>query len=90
MERECGDNHCVDWLDKHYQFSCAEGYFCVMLFNPMHISEEEAIARREDADIFHRLKSGNPIRLNDPEYSKIQAVVDRTIPLHHPAFLLRK
>lgn len=55
MERECGDNHCVDWLDKHYQFSCAEGYFCVMLFNPMHISKEEALARREDGNIFYLL-----------------------------------
>ncbi len=52
-----------------------------MLFNPMHISEEEALARLEDGNIFHRLKSGNPIRLNDPEYPKIQAVVDRTIRL---------
>ena len=52
-----------------------------MLFNPMHISEEEALARLEDGNIFQRLKSGNPIRLNDPEYPKIQAVVDRTIRL---------
>ena len=30
-------------------------------------------------DIFSRLKSGEPIRLNDAEYPKIQAVVDRTL-----------
>ena len=30
-------------------------------------------------DIFTRLKSGEPIRLNDPEYPKIQMVVDRTL-----------
>jgi acetyltransferase-like isoleucine patch superfamily enzyme len=32
-----------------------------------------------DMDIFSRLKCGEPIRLNDPEYAKIQAVVDRTL-----------
>ena len=32
-------------------------------------------------DIFDRLKSGEPIRLDDPEYSKVQEVVDRTIKL---------
>ena len=32
-------------------------------------------------DIFNRLKSGEPIRSNDPEYPKIQAVVDRTLRL---------
>lgn len=45
------------------------------------ISEEELISRREDGNIFNRLKSGEPIRLNDIEYPKIQAVVDRTIRL---------
>lgn len=32
-------------------------------------------------DIFERLKAGEPIRLNDPEYPKIQEVVDRTLRL---------
>ena len=32
-------------------------------------------------DIFDRLKSGEPIRLNDPEYFKINEVVVRTISL---------
>ena len=32
-----------------------------------------------ESDIFRRLRSGEPIRLNDPEYSKIQTVVDRTL-----------
>ena len=32
-------------------------------------------------DIFCRLKAGEPIRLNDPEYPKIQKVVNRTIRL---------
>jgi acetyltransferase-like isoleucine patch superfamily enzyme len=33
----------------------------------------------QDSDIFSRLRSGEPIRLNDPEYSIIQTVVDRTL-----------
>lgn len=35
----------------------------------------------QDMDIFSRLKAGEPIRLNDPEYPKIQSVVDRTLRL---------
>ncbi len=35
----------------------------------------------EQASIFDRLRSGEPIRLNDPEYYKISGVVDRTIKL---------
>lgn len=35
----------------------------------------------EEANIFDRLRSGEPIRLNDPEYHKIKEVVDRTIKL---------
>ena len=33
-------------------------------------------------DIFDRLKGGELIRLDDPEYSKVQEVVDRTISLN--------
>lgn len=36
---------------------------------------------RHEKDIFDRLKVGGPVRLNDPEYSKIDEVVDRTIKL---------
>jgi acetyltransferase-like isoleucine patch superfamily enzyme len=32
-------------------------------------------------DIFDRLKAGEPIRLDDPEYPKVQEVVNRTIKL---------
>ena len=32
-------------------------------------------------DIFDRLKAGEPIGLDDPEYPKVQGVVDRTISL---------
>ena len=35
----------------------------------------------QDIDIFSRLKAGEPIHLNDPEYPKIQTVVDRTLRL---------
>lgn len=35
----------------------------------------------DEIDILQRLKTGEPIRLNDPEYFKIQAIVDRTISL---------
>lgn len=34
-----------------------------------------------ETDIFERLQSGEPIRLNDPEYYKINEVVSRTIKL---------
>ena len=32
-------------------------------------------------DILSRLKAGEPIRLDDPEYHQVQAIVDRTIRL---------
>ncbi len=35
----------------------------------------------KNSDIFDRLKGGEPIRLDDPEYPKVQEVVDRTIRL---------
>jgi acetyltransferase-like isoleucine patch superfamily enzyme len=35
----------------------------------------------KNRDIFDRLKAGEPIRLDDPEYPKVQEVVDRTIKL---------
>lgn len=35
----------------------------------------------EQVDIFDRLKTGQPIRLDDPEYSKVLDVVNRTIKL---------
>jgi hypothetical protein len=36
---------------------------------------------KENTDILDRLKSGKKISLNDPEYFKIQEVIDRTIGL---------
>lgn len=41
----------------------------------------DSISIEQDSDIFNRLKSGEPIRLNDPEYPKVQEIVDRTLRL---------
>jgi|SRR5665213_123647 len=45
----------------------------------MNTSEKQIVANK---DIFDRMRSGEPIRLDDIQYSKIQAVVDRTIKLN--------
>lgn len=47
----------------------------------MNKSDENNTTHETSIDIFQRLKTGEPIRLNDPEYFKIQAIVDRTIKL---------
>ena len=47
----------------------------------MNKSEKQNISDENDRDIFDRLKAGEPIRLDDPEYPKIQEVVNRTIEL---------
>lgn len=47
----------------------------------MEKSQKQAILNKDERDIFDRLKSGEPISLNDPEYFKIQEVVNRTIQL---------
>jgi len=36
---------------------------------------------QDKKDIFTRMKSGEPIRLDDPEYYRVQEVVDRTLRL---------
>jgi acetyltransferase-like isoleucine patch superfamily enzyme len=36
---------------------------------------------QDKKDIFTRMKSGEPIRLDDPEYPRVQEVVDRTLRL---------
>ncbi len=43
--------------------------------------EKENISNRTDRDILDRLKAGEPIRLDDPHYFKVQEVVNRTIEL---------
>jgi acetyltransferase-like isoleucine patch superfamily enzyme len=40
---------------------------------------DKSISNEGRKDIFDRMKAGEPIRLDDPEYSKVQEVVDRTI-----------
>ncbi|MBC8988060.1 sugar O-acetyltransferase [Pedobacter sp. N36a] len=42
---------------------------------------EEIVIEHKTSDIFERLRAGEPIRLNDPEYFKISEVVHRTIKL---------
>ena len=43
--------------------------------------EKQSVPHQNTKDIFDRLKAGEPIHLNDPEYPKIQEVVNRTIEL---------
>jgi acetyltransferase-like isoleucine patch superfamily enzyme len=54
-----------------------------MLSNPIAMNKpgKQTIADQEARDIFDRLKAGEPIRLDDPEYFKVQEVVNRTIGL---------
>jgi acetyltransferase-like isoleucine patch superfamily enzyme len=44
-------------------------------------SKSNESSNQNGRDIFERLKAGEPIRLDDPEYPKIQEVVNRTIEL---------
>jgi acetyltransferase-like isoleucine patch superfamily enzyme len=43
--------------------------------------EKEGISSQNDRDIFERMKAGEPIRLDDPQYPKVQEIVSRTIKL---------
>ena len=43
--------------------------------------EKRSVSNLSDKNIFERLKAGEPIRLDDPQYYKVQEVVDRTISL---------
>jgi acetyltransferase-like isoleucine patch superfamily enzyme len=43
--------------------------------------ENKNTSNQAGRDIFDRLKDGEPIRLNDPQYFKVQEVVNRTIAL---------
>jgi acetyltransferase-like isoleucine patch superfamily enzyme len=51
-----------------------------MLLNSIAISKR-GIFNKDNRDIFYRLKAGEPIRLDDPEYFKVQKVVNRTMGL---------
>jgi acetyltransferase-like isoleucine patch superfamily enzyme len=43
--------------------------------------EKEAIPTQKEKDIFERMQAGEPIRLDDPQYPKVQEIVSRTIQL---------
>jgi len=47
----------------------------------MNNAEQKSLSNQKNRDIFDRLKAGEPIRLDDPEYPRIQAIVNRTIEL---------
>lgn len=42
---------------------------------------EQNTFNQQDRDIFERMQAGEPIQLEDPQYSKVQEVVSRTIQL---------
>lgn len=44
----------------------------------MEIRQNKSLA---ESDIFERMRAGEPIRLDDPQYSKVQEVVSRTLKL---------
>jgi len=54
-----------------------------MLSNSVTMDElkKQSISNQNDRDIFDRMKAGEPIRLDDPQYFKVQEVVNRTIEL---------
>ena len=41
----------------------------------------DSMVIEKSKNIFERLRAGQPISLNDPEYPKVQAIVDRTLRL---------
>ncbi|MDB5205350.1 MAG: cupin [Flavisolibacter sp.] len=49
--------------------------------NTIDISKNNGSANQPARHIFERLKAGEPIRLDDPQYPGIQAVINRTIEL---------
>jgi acetyltransferase-like isoleucine patch superfamily enzyme len=43
--------------------------------------KKQSISKQNNSDIFERMKAGEPIRLDDPQYPRVQEVVSRTIHL---------
>jgi acetyltransferase-like isoleucine patch superfamily enzyme len=43
--------------------------------------KKQSISKQNNRDIFERMKAGEPIRLDDPQYPRVQEVVSRTIHL---------
>ena len=58
-------------------------YLCGMLStaSAMEKVEKENSSNQHGRDIFDRMKAGEPIPLDDPEYHKVQEVVSRTLKL---------
>jgi hypothetical protein len=42
---------------------------------------KQSISNQNNRDIFDRMRAGEPIRLDDPQYPKVQEVVSRTMNL---------
>jgi acetyltransferase-like isoleucine patch superfamily enzyme len=57
---------------------CKYHYQLLSDFNTMINPKKEST---DGKDIFKRLKSGEPVPMNDPEYGRIREAVNRTIPL---------
>ena len=47
----------------------------------MNKPEKQTVSNQAERHIFDRLKAGEPIHLDDPQYDKVQEVVSRTIKL---------
>lgn len=47
----------------------------------MHQSRREVTSQGGNRDIFERMKAGEPIRLDDPDYYKVREIVSRTLAL---------
>lgn len=45
-------------------------------------SEKQSIANQDNKDIFDKMRAGEPIRLDDAQYPKVQEVVTRAIKLN--------
>jgi acetyltransferase-like isoleucine patch superfamily enzyme len=56
-------------------------YFRFIPKNTLNKNFNKMVKAAVQPDIFERLKSGGPIRLNDPEYYKVNEVINRTIKL---------
>lgn len=51
------------------------------MLSTMNKAEQKSLSSQKNRDIFDRLKAAESIRLDDPEYPRIQEIVNRTIEL---------
>ena len=58
-------------------------YLCSMVSKSKTANQlkEQSLSNQPNRDIFDRIKAGEPIRLDDPQYEKVQAIVSRTLQL---------